>query len=60
MPKSNMPSDDATEALKKMFPKSTLEERMDEEPPMGMLPNGELNVVSEDYDDGKWIMGENK
>lgn len=37
---------------------STLEDRMDAERPLGMLPKGGLNVVSEDYDDGKWIMGE--
>lgn len=35
---------------------SSLVERVNEEPPLGMLPNGELNIVSEDYEDGKWIM----
>lgn len=39
--------------------KSELEyQSSDEAVPLGCLSDGTPNVVSEDYDDGKWIMGE--
>lgn len=39
--------------------KSELEHQSsDDHPALGSLDDGTMNVVTEDYDDGDWIMGE--